>query len=164
MTQRFFLFYDCCSEIAKLQQMQDNLNQISSAKQASIESYFQKAWFLLIVFVNYLYLLIFSILFYFFFNKILKMTLFSLLSILRTLRITYKSIGPNQFVIKRGDCIMNYRYFSDLQICIHSTPVNPDKPDFFDFVFGSWLLIRHLRVFFKMCNPDSNRTWDFYRL
>ena len=34
---------DCCSEIARLQQMQDDLNQISSAKQASIVSYFKKA-------------------------------------------------------------------------------------------------------------------------
>ena len=31
------------------------------------------------------------------------------------------------------------------------TPVNPD---FFDFVFGSWLLLRHIRVFFKLFNPD----------
>ena len=33
--------------------------------------------------------------------------------------------------------------------CIHSTPINPD---FFDYVFGPWLLIRHFRVFFEICN------------
>jgi hypothetical protein len=34
---------DCCSEISKLQEMQDNLNHITSVKQASIESFFKKA-------------------------------------------------------------------------------------------------------------------------
>ena len=35
--------YDCCSEISQLQEMQDNLNHITSVKQASIESFFKKA-------------------------------------------------------------------------------------------------------------------------
>ena len=49
----------------------------------------------------YLYPLIFSFLFYFFFNKIFKMTY--------DLFKTSKSIGPNQFVIERGDCkILTY--------------------------------------------------------